>query len=252
MGAFRRMIRGIPGVLYLHQSLQNFREARRLKRANAEEVFSDIYRKNAWRGKDSVSGPGSDLDETGAIVRELPGLFRDLGVTSVLDVPCGDFHWMSRVPLDGIDYTGADIVRELIERNRSAFARANVRFECLNLLTDKLPAADLILCRDCLVHFSFRDARAALRNLSSGGSKLLLTTTFTSRPENADILTGQWRPINLEKPPFSLPRPLRLIDECCTEKSGLYRDKSLALWRLADIASCLKSDMERVTSAGVC
>ena len=37
----------------------------------------------------------------------------------------------------------------------------------------------MILCRDCLVHLTFDDARAALQNLRRSGSKYLLTTTFT-------------------------------------------------------------------------
>jgi hypothetical protein len=35
-------------------------------------------------------------------------------VKSLLDIPCGDFHWMRRVNLQGLSYVGADIVRELI------------------------------------------------------------------------------------------------------------------------------------------
>jgi hypothetical protein len=50
---------------------------------------------------------------------------------------------------------------------------------------------------------------------------------------NADIQTGGWRPINLQLPPYNLPKPIKLIDERCPLED--YRDKSLGLWKTADI-----------------
>jgi hypothetical protein len=67
----------------------------------------------------------------------------------------------------------------------------------------------------------------------------LLTTTFTEHPQNQDILTGQWREINLELEPFSLPKPLLPVNEECTEADGKYADKSLGLWRISEINKIL-------------
>ena len=65
---------------------------------------------------------------------------------------------------------------------------------------------------------------------------LLLATTFTGRTENLDIATGgDWRPLNLQIPPFSFPPPLRLVNEGCTEGRNMFTDKSLGFWRLADL-----------------
>ena len=75
-------------------------------------------------------------------------------------------------------------------------------------MSDRLPAADLVLCRDCLPHFSLRDARRALENIVASGSTFLLTTTFTDRQANQDIRTGDFRALNLERAPFALPSPL--------------------------------------------
>ena len=95
----------------------------------------------------------------------------------------------------------------------------------------------MILCRDCLVHLSYDDIFRALRNIKASGSTYLLATTFVSRVTNFDCKTGSWRVLNLEKPPFLFPSPLRLVTENCTENGGIYADKSLALWRLNDIAN---------------
>jgi len=142
---------------------------------------------------------------------------------------------MKFVDLGQIEYLGADIVAPLIEQNNKKYARAKRQFKQLDLLKDNLPKADLIVCRDALVHFSFNDIALALKNMQRSQSTYLLTTTFTNREANTDIVTGHWRPLNLRVAPFNLPPPLLIIDENCQELTGQFQDKSLALWRLADI-----------------
>jgi hypothetical protein len=202
----------------------------------AEDLFTNFFCENKWGGTESFSGQGSDLFQTAVIRRQLPALCRELKIRSMLDIPCGDFNWMQHVDLGTIAYTGADIVSELIAHN-SRYELPNTRFCNLNLLKHKLPKVDLIFCRDCLVHFSFRDAFAALHNVCESGSTYLLTTTFASDRRNQDIPTGSWHPLNLESLPFSFPPPIKLINEGCTQSSGAYSDKSLGLWNIADIGS---------------
>lgn len=200
-----------------------------------QAVFADIYRNNMWGGANSVSGPGSELAQTDKIIQELPALFRTFNIRSVLDIPCGDFHWMRWVDLAGVDYIGADIVPEIMDRNRKYRTMRKVRFELMDLIHDPLPSVDLILCRDCLVHFDLAAITRSLENIRASGSRYLLTTTFTGDRLNDDIVTGQWRPLDLESPPFGLPQPLQIIQEECQEKGGVYADKALALWRVADL-----------------
>jgi len=205
---------------------------------STEAIFTKFYRSSKWGGEDSVSGTGSDLPQTREIIKELPLLFQKYKVQTVLDVACGDFRWMSMVNLDKVEYIGVDVVKELIQTNKG-YERENVHFQELNLIVAQLPAVDLILCRDCLVHFSFADIFLALQNICSSQSQYLLSTTFTTRKENHNIVTGQWRPLNLEIAPFHFPKPLRSIAEGCTEQNGKYTDKSLGLWRVEDINELL-------------
>ena len=235
MNRVKQLAKRIPGLVSLYRSLLKALEARRLRRLSAEEVFTDIFRRNYWGGMTSISGTGSDSYQVGTLIQELPSLLRELRITTLLDIPCGDFHWMKEIDWQGIDYIGADIVLELIELNRKSHGGGGRRFVHLDVMRDPLPRADLILCRDCLVHFSFVDASRALRNLCAGRSGYLLTTTFPGRARNDDIATGQWRPLNLQAPPFSLPSPLRVISEHCTEEQGAYADKSLGLWAIEQI-----------------
>ena len=93
----------------------------------------------------------------------------------------------------------------------------------------------MLFCRDCFVHFSYSDIYFALDNIKQSKITYLLTTTFPDCESNEDITTGDWRLLNLEKPPFNFPTPLRLINEQCSEGGGLYQDKSLGLWQVQDI-----------------
>jgi hypothetical protein len=127
-------------------------------------------------------------------------------------------------------------VPELVGANQQKYGSPTATFINLDISRDEIPAVDLILCRDCLVHFSLEDAVNAIRNFKRSGSNYLLTTTFIRFPANVDIQTGDWRQINLEVAPFSFPKPIALIDEKCTHTGGIYADKHLALWRLEDIA----------------
>jgi len=206
--------------------------------------FTDIYHGNRFGGKDSASGPGSDLIQTKVIIKELPILFGKFSISTILDIPCGDFHWMNSVDLDGIKYLGADIVNDLIQNNRKKYKRKNLAFQHLNIIHDSLSKVDLILCRDCLVHLSFKDIFIALTNICNSDSEYLLTTTFPFRKKNHNVLiTGDWRTLNLELPPFNFPPPLKLINEACPEGNDAYNDKSLGLWRIEEIRPFIRKGL---------
>jgi SAM-dependent methyltransferase len=194
--------------------------------------FTKIYRTHHWHDPESASGEGSNLEQTRVIRRELPNLIADLKVRSMLDIPCGDYYWMQRLDLP-CSYIGGDIVEELVRKNAESFPGKT--FRILDLISDELPTVDLILCRDCLVHLSFRNSLRALRNIKKSGTTYLLTTTYPAKTENADILTGSWRPLNLEIAPFHFPKPMRFINEECPQDGGLQADKSLALWQISDL-----------------
>ena len=200
-----------------------------------DQVFRHAYYERLWRAPESVSGPGSSLQQTARLRQNLPRLLRRWGIDSLLDLPCGDGNWMAQVALEGIQYHGADLLSEVVGAARAAATDPRRHFTVLNLLADDLPSVSLVFCRDCLVHFSYADFWTALDNIRRAKPRYLLTTTFPEEARNIDIRTGDWRPINLQAPPFGFPPPLELLVEGCTEQDGLFADKSLGLWRVADL-----------------
>ena len=200
-----------------------------------ENIFTEIYKRNWWGDKDTRSGTGSNLIQTKLIIESIPNILKEYKISTILDIPCGDFYWMNNINLNRINYIGADIVKELIELNTRKYESFNISFKKLNLIEDELPKVDLIFCRDCLVHFSFEYIHKSIINICNSQSKYFMTTTFIEREKNVDIETGQWRPINFETYPFHFPEPRRIINEGCTENNNIYSDKSLGLWDINDI-----------------
>jgi hypothetical protein len=209
--------------------------ARAGHQAEPVSVFRDIYQRHHWSGSASPSGAGAGPEQTTELRRSLPALLSELGVATLLDLPCGDYSWMRTIELPAIRYIGADLLPEIVEPLAAAFGDHRREFRVLDLTRDRLPPADLLLCRDCLVHLSYADIRRALSNVAQSGIPYVLTTTFPDGDANEDIVTGDWRVLDLERAPFHLPPPGRILNEGCTEGDGAFADKSLGLWRAADL-----------------
>lgn len=222
-----------PPVL-AHQRFLDDRES--YAGLNLAQRFRRIHDTNLWGAAASKSGLGSEPDATAVLRAELPGLFRKLGVTSLLDAPCGDAGWIGKADL-GVRYVGIDIVPDLIEglQGRAASGDIKGEYHLADITADALPRCDAILCRDCLVHLSFANIARAVANFRNSGAVWLIATTFPEWQTNADCEDGDWRALNFERPPFNWGPPVELLNENCLEAGGGWRDKSLGAWRLAGI-----------------
>lgn len=227
----------MPLAAATYDQLRTYWRARKWRSLDARAAFQSIYDRNFWGDAESLSGDGSSLARTATIRRELPILLEQLCIHSLLDAPCGDLHWFSKSSLRLSRYIGMDIVPALIERNRHDRAEPGRDFLCGDICSTPLPSTDAVLCRDCLVHLSYDDIWRALRNFRNSGATYLLTTTFTAHRWNVNCFTGHWRPLNLQRSPFSFPAPLALVSEDYHDVAA-FRDKQLGVWRFADLPLC--------------
>lgn len=200
--------------------------------------FTSIYESNEWNSSETRSGRGSDLSATEQVVRIIDLAIMVSGARTLLDVGCGECHWMEGVRAPIEHYIGVDIVDRLA---KSAHLGKKLpshwkshQIICADLVCDPLPECDLILCRDVLPHFSNETILLALENMFNSNARYLLTTSFAKRT-NQDIETGLWRPINLEAPPFNLPTPSKRWYENCPLDGGKYLDKCLNLWHVEEL-----------------
>lgn len=176
---------------------------------SVEERFSKIYSTNYWLDSESRSGTGSNLNSTKNIRIHLPKIIERFNIKRLFDAPCGDFNWMSQILKDvDVDYIGSDIVEDLIVSNRKK-VKNNIKFIKLDIRIDKLPASDLMICRDCLFHFSYEDIFKFLDNFLISDIKYLLLTShlnMESKFENTNIVTGDFRKIDLFSKPFNFEK----------------------------------------------
>jgi hypothetical protein len=228
--AFPRALRDrLPLVAHLHRGYMSWAYSHR--RAARIKLFQAFARENRWGDPDTVSGTGSNLEQTLAIREELPRWWDEFGIRRLADVPCGDFFWMSSIVGNLDYYFGGDIVFDVVWRARER-APAHCKFAVFDLLTDDFPDVDAVLVRDALVCLSNRDVARALRNIARSSARYLLTTTFPNEPQR-DITTGEWRPLDLNAPPFSLPKPIRIMDERCSVPG--FAGKRLGVWEVSEL-----------------
>lgn len=206
------------------------------------KIFNLIFEQNIWGDKESRSGYASNLKNTQSLRSFLPEFFEKYKIKTVIDAPCGDMYWFSKMNLKKIKYYGYDIVDDLIKQNKENFAHCrNYHFETKNLITNKLPKADLILCRDLIIHLPISAVYELLENFVKSGSKYLLITQHILKNDkyvlNKDINFGSFSFRSLIEPPFNFPNPKLLIPEDWDDKNII---RTLALYELKTIDEILK------------
>lgn len=197
--------------------------------------FSQIYATGVWTSGDLsgvLSGPGSTIRSTSELRKRLPSLLRELDCKTLLDVGCGDLTWISSVDLP-CAYIGVDIVPSVIKAHQANFP--DKKFFVADAVVDELPDADVLLCRETLFHLSFKDGLAALRNMASKARAFIILTSDRSTRFNADIETGDFRPLNLEIRPYHLPKPRFVVPD-----AAVIPERVLAGWKGSDLGDALR------------
>lgn len=181
--------------------------------SDARDVFERIYITAHWEGG---SGQGSRSDVTAVYRSVVERLISSPDVRSVVDAGCGDWEFARLIDWTSVTYTGVDVVPAVVERNVDDFGSANVSFVCKNLCSERLPPADLLICKDVLQHWPIEWIEHFLNSALDGYRYLLLTNDVSSvhcppASLNSQISLGAWRTIDLERPPFGV-RPRWRLD----------------------------------------
>jgi hypothetical protein len=201
---------------------------------NSSNSFKDIFEKSVWGGDfESKSGGGSELEATLTIREQLPKVLSKYSISTMLDIPCGDYNWMKEVNKD-CNYLGCDIVTELVARNQQLYSSDTVNFQQMDLTKDFLPKVDLIFCKDCLQHLSEEKVKEALNNIKRSNSKYLLVTSYPKTWRNYDIYDGDYQPLNLLIKPYYLKKFIFKIKEE-SKAEDVEIDKTMYLFDIKTI-----------------
>lgn len=178
--------------------------------SDAEKVFSKIYADNVW-GKGS--GIGSEPSATGAYIAMLQDFLCQHEIRSVVDFGCGDWQFSQLIDWTGVRYFGFDVVASVIEANQRTFGADSISFHVAEVGA-RLPAADLVLCKDVLQHLPSSEVRRHLVMFKSLYPHILITNdVFPEGNLNLDIEAGQCRPLRLDCAPFDEPLEVALTWE---------------------------------------
>ncbi|MDC0876554.1 class I SAM-dependent methyltransferase [Candidatus Pelagibacter sp.] len=191
-------------------------------------IFNSIYKSNHWNKSSkfdqkhqSYSGPGSipDSIQTNTLIYALEIFFEKNGIKKILDAPCGDCAWIQKIFNKQFEYTGIDIVKDLIDKNKVKFKTyKNINFYCQDLTNyNNFNDYDFILLRDFFIHLPINIINKILINLKKSNCKYFAFNSYESILINKEITTGQHRKINFLKSPFYLDEPYFKIQEVKNE-----------------------------------
>ena len=164
-------------------------------------IFNKIYNDNAWG---AGSGEGSLPKYTKAYRRFLEQFLRDKQISSVLDYGCGDWQFSQLIDWKNIQYFGVDVVDSLIERHTRMYGTKHIAFQVLHESQEHLPYAELIILKDVLQHWSHQSIQSFMPKIAN--FKFIMITNCvnpTGPTANDDISDGNFRYLDLRRPPFS-------------------------------------------------
>lgn len=177
-------------------------------------------------GDAAVSGPGSTKKGNVPLIQFLVGwLSAHPHVRSMVEASCGHWPsgWQSSVVWpNNMSYVGADITHVQVDSNNkfvadrspAAFGLASARFIQQDITKDALPAADVLLTKDTLVHLRNVEILSFLRVNVLPCPPRFRYVIFVGDPpgkpispgENiSDLGRGGSHGLDMSWPPFSLP-----------------------------------------------
>ncbi|WP_292889469.1 class I SAM-dependent methyltransferase [Nonlabens sp.] len=160
-------------------------------------AMEQIYDKGLWgttSGAAYYSGEGSHHPDIVVPYINAVSLFLNSfeDPISLCDLGCGDFNIGKELVPFTKSYTAIDIASNVITQNKKKFQKENLKFLCLDIAVDPLPAADCALLRQVLQHLSNSEIQSILDQLRV--YKYVILTEHLPEADfvpNKDIISGQ-------------------------------------------------------------
>lgn len=175
-----------------------------------QEAFVKIYREKKWG---EGSGIGSWPENATPYLKIVQEYLYNPKYISIIDLGCGDWKLMETLIIpDDKEYVGYDLVESLIEANKKKYSKKNVKFYTISQLSDlKSTTGDLLLVKDVLHHWPNAHINYFLNSILPNFKNAIITNDFNEYATNRDIQFGDFRPINLESPPFVPIKGLKVV-----------------------------------------
>ncbi len=165
-------------------------------------VFDNIYTNNGWG---FGSGHGSLPSVTKSYRSFLETFIKNNDITSIVDYGCGDWQFSKIIKWGDAKYVGVDIVPSVIKEDNKKYANDKISFKAIEPGQAKLPKGDLLIVKDVLQHLSKKDIDQFLKDILPNYKYALITNCIDPLKDvNAEIKTGEFRPLDLRKKPYGI------------------------------------------------
>ena len=189
-----------------------------MKSSTIARIFSRIYEDRLWSDiitdKPIYSGPGShDPKIVAPYVSAVRSFFESTfsRAPNAVDLGCGDFNVGKQIRSVTDRYIACDIVPRVIEYDRRTYFGEDVDFRVLDLISEELPAGDVVLVRQVLQHLKNHQISCFLPKLCKYKWAIITEHLPCEDPfiPNRDIETGDVRldvdsGVELTEAPFNL------------------------------------------------
>jgi SAM-dependent methyltransferase len=207
-----------------------------------KSYFKKVYDDEVWLTNEysdvALSGAGSSKSITTNLCNELATIIQQYNIKNIVDCGCGSFNYL--IPLVDFlhkninSYIGIDIVDHIIDDNKK-YSNNKFNFIIDDICsTDKIQNADLVICKEVLMHISTKLINDFFRNLKNRNVKYVLISSFRNEksPPRVDGVSGLGVlfKINLFTNPYNFGGPLAVITE-----SDVSDDAKLYMWKVSEL-----------------
>jgi len=195
-----------------------------------KDSFTDIYKTNSWGSPESIpnrlnkifySGGGTDPenDKDNKYINLVQSYVDREDVKTVVEIGCGDWEVSSKINWSTVDYTGYDVVDDLIKYNNQNYSKSNIRFICdTDVMSQNNLEADLIIIKDVIQHLPPKFCSDFVRTIPTKFKYNIITNDFSL--SNVDIEFGGYSGNDFSKEPFDMKFNLFFVWQQKFQESG--------------------------------
>ena len=143
----------------------------------------------------------------------LLNIINAMEIKKIVDVGCGDWEFSKNIDwTESIDYTGIDVVKSVIERNKEKYESENIRFRQLDIFAEPhlVEGYDLVILKDVIQHWDDSEIETVMTSLCANNKFVFLTNgyKFGRTPEKngwteRDINNKyHYHPVDIQKKPL--------------------------------------------------
>ena len=226
-------------------------------------AFMEVYEKHVWGTGSGVGSALSFARGTICILSNCLGAL--LGVSLLIDMPCGDQQWAPTLRLltPELKYIGVDGMPGVVQANRERFGHAEVNGNTEFFLMD-MAGKDLfsrirkqsklwkpedkvaVLSRHVFEHNTYESSFAYIAELHKSGATYLIGTTalvskVPSNPHPNEMVAGGYKAINFHAAPFNFPQGIMRWFE--TGQKADDGTTEMEIWRIDDLPTSFTLNM---------